>query len=111
MVTFSEFQVRVQFTGITNQYSILFQTNISRTDLKSAVKYGYDKNQLSTIRTGTTKPFTACLYYRSVTKEVIIDVLPEKDVYFQVSINETNSQWSKTFKFKSVPTTKKIFLL
>lgn len=107
--TFSQFQVRVQFTGVPNQYSILFQTNDSRTDHKSAVRFGYEQSALSTLRTGTTTPYTACLAYRSVTKEVVIEVLPEREIYFQVSNNVTNTPWSKVYKFKSVPTEKKDF--
>lgn len=95
-------QVAIQFTGQLNQYTILWQAANSSASTISTVKFGYSENSMTETASGTATPFTACLVYRSMTREVLITVQPDRDVHFSVA-SEPNGPWSKTFQFKSAP--------
>lgn len=100
-------QVRIQFSGIPNQFAILWQSKDTNQSNIATVRFGYEENSLTEISHGETRSFRACLYYSSVTKEVLIRVRPNIDVFFQVSISPNS--WSKLYKFRSSPETPRPF--
>jgi hypothetical protein len=90
LFTIQQEQIILQFTGIQNQYSILWKTKDENRNHISTIKFGYNPDSLTETVRGTMNSYSACVYYKSVMREVMIRVLPERKVYFQVSNNSTN---------------------
>jgi hypothetical protein len=100
-VCLAQEQIRVQYTGVTNTFSILWQAANS-TGGTPQVKFGYAENALTESATGTSVSYTACLVYRSIVKEVVIRVQPDRPVFYQVS-NNAGEKWSTIRQFRSTP--------
>ena len=97
-IIFAQNQLRIQFTGILNKYSISWQ---SKNVEPAVIKFGYNPNNLNENSIGNTTKFTACVLYSSVTKEVEINVRANSPIFFQVKVN--SETWSKTYSFQSAP--------
>jgi acid phosphatase type 7 len=99
VITFAQnTQLRIQFTGVLNEYSISWQ---SENDLTPMLKFGYEPNHFNQTVTGNATKFSACVLYKSITKEVFIKVKENSQIYFQIQLN--SGTWSKMFQFKSTP--------
>eukprot|EP01080_Neovahlkampfia_damariscottae_P003555 gene3555-6290_t len=94
----SQHQVRIQFTGKSNKYSISWQ---SKNQEDAAVRFGYNPNNLNENSIGKTTKFIACVLYSSITKEAEITVRENVPVFFQVKVD--SQTWSKTYSFQSAP--------
>jgi hypothetical protein len=92
-------QIRISL--LKNQpltYSIMWQSNDTRPEGESILKWGYHNDKLIYNVKGSKNQYSACGYYKSVSHETQFQPKRNSRVFYALS-NDVNGPWSKVLDF------------
>jgi hypothetical protein len=97
-------QIRISL--VKNQpltYSIMWQSNDTRPDGESILKWGYHIDKLIFNVKGSKNQFSACGYYKSVSHETQFQPKRNSRVFYSLS-NDVNGPWTRILDFATETT-------